>query len=129
MREDPGALCPSARCEDGAILLGVVASDGRVAYLTPEVRIDPDFVARAALGRAPERRFRFAQPCATADCGHWTGSRCGLVEHAMAETPATVPTALPRCSIRRECRWFAEQGRRACQVCPRVIWEVGPEDD
>jgi hypothetical protein len=124
--EGAGALCPSARCEDGAILLGIVAGDGRVAYLTPEVRIDQDFVERARQGRSPEKRFRFAQPCAEGACGHWTGSRCGLVENVVAEQPAAAEPTLPRCSIRRKCRWFAQRGREACSACPLVIQGVTP---
>jgi hypothetical protein len=118
-------LCPSARCEDGAILLGIVAEDGRVAYITPELRIDADFVARASQGRTPERRFRFAQPCATHGCGHWTGQRCGLVETLVESRPDERPDGLPHCAIRRDCRWFAQQGRDACGVCPLVLHEVG----
>ena len=121
---DGGALCPSARCEDGAILLGVVAGDGRVAYLTPEVRIDQDFVERARQGRSPDKRFRFAQPCAEGACGHWTGEQCGLIGHVLTNQPEPADGSLPHCSIRRRCRWFAERGRDACAVCPRVIRNV-----
>jgi hypothetical protein len=122
-----GRLCPSARCEPGSILLGVVTPDGRVGYLRPELRIDAEFVANARAGREPEKRFRFAQPCVEAECRHWTGSRCGVIENVLdsEEGGAAVDESrkLPRCSIRPRCRWFAEQGARACMVCPLVITE------
>lgn len=126
--EDQGdrrLLCPSADCAEGAILLGVVASDGRVAYLTPELRIDQDFVETASAGRRPDARFRFAAPCAQGLCGHWTGNRCGLVEEVVSSESAPRGAVLPRCSIRPRCRWFAEQGSEACRRCSLVIRSPG----
>ena len=32
---------------------------------------------------------------------------------------------LPRCAIRRTCRWFAQRGADACAVCPRVVADIG----
>lgn len=116
--------CPSAPGEPGATLLGVVGPQGSVAYLTPPLTIDDDFVAIARRGRSPEKRFRFAAPCVEERCAQWTGSRCGVIDAVLA---ADVPGAddetrgLPRCSIRSSCRWFAQSGADACGVCPRVI--------
>ncbi|MCQ8774313.1 hypothetical protein [Streptomyces telluris] len=28
----------------------------------------------------------------------------------------------PRCGIRAACRWFAQDGPRACGVCPLVVY-------
>jgi hypothetical protein len=28
---------------------------------------------------------------------------------------------LPLCSIRRQCRWFAQRGVAACHACPLVV--------
>jgi hypothetical protein len=118
-------LCPSARCAPDSILLGVVAPDGRVGYLRPEVRIDADFVAAARTGREPERRFRFAAPCVEGRCAYWTGSHCGVVENVLESDEERAAAAesrpLPRCSIRPRCRWFAEHGVHACMLCPLVV--------
>jgi hypothetical protein len=122
-----GRLCPSARCEPEAILLGVVTPDGRVGYLRPELRVDAEFVAVAQTAREPEKRFRFAQPCVEGRCAHWTGSRCGVIQNVLdsgeGRAAAGESRPLPRCSIRPRCRWFAEQGTRACMVCPLVVTE------
>jgi hypothetical protein len=120
-------LCPSARCEPDAILVGLVTPDGRVGYIRPELRIDEEFVAVARSGRDPEKRFRFSQPCVECRCEHWSGSACGLIERVLdspeARAEAAESPAIPRCSIRPRCRWFAEQGTRACAVCPLVVTE------
>lgn len=117
------ALCPSAPCEPGAILLGVVQRDGTVGYIQPQMRIDEEFVARATPGRSPGTRFRFAQPCVEGRCGYWTGSRCGVAD-TVVEWKGETDEPLPRCSIRRDCQWFSQSGPSACRVCPLVMTEV-----
>ena len=51
------------------------------------VHTDADFVRDAHRGRSPETRFRFAQPCAESRCSQWTGSRCGVIDQALASFP------------------------------------------
>lgn len=79
----PPRTCPSARCQAGAVLLGIVSPDGTVAYITPQVRVDQPFVDRARQGRTPEARFRFAQPCIESGCGNWVADRCDVIEQAI----------------------------------------------
>ncbi len=126
---DQERLCPSARCEDGAVLVGVVGREGTIGYLSPRVLIDPEFVRTAKEGRSPERRFRFAQPCVEAGCVQWTGSQCGVIDRVMDEVGggATRDFPLPKCSIRPDCRWFSQSGSAACRVCPLVITDLRRE--
>jgi hypothetical protein len=119
--------CPSARCEEGAVLLGIVGSDGQVGYVSPLITIDTDFVRKAREGRIPESRFRFSQPCVEGRCTQWTGSRCGVIDQAL-DSENSVETARepgqsgpPECVIRPTCRWFAQVGPKACAVCPLVV--------
>ena len=131
--QDSSRLCPSARCEEGAILVGIVGEDGVIGYVNPQVTIGSDFVHRARKGRTPEKRFRFSQPCIESDCQQWTGCRCGVIDRVLkAVEEANVldasSEALPKCSIRSQCRWFAQVGRKACTVCPLVITDVRPDD-
>jgi hypothetical protein len=117
--------CPSTRVHEGAILLGIVGPEGRVAYLTPETRVDEEFVKAVQNRGRPEKRFRFASRCVEDGCGHWTGNRCGVIQQALesdldqAVTDARGP--LPACAIRPRCRWFGQEGRRACAVCPLIV--------
>jgi hypothetical protein len=126
-----GRTCPSARCEDGAVLLGIVATDGTLAYVRPQLIIDEDFVEAARRGRTPEARFRFAQPCVEDRCGQWNGNRCGLIDRIVASSTVVMsegqsPASLPDCSIRPSCRWFAQRGANACAVCPLVVHSPAP---
>ena len=128
-----GILCPSACCHEGAILLGIVLPDGRVAFTEGRPTVDRDFVSVATSEgrRAPERRFRFSSPCVQGACRQWTGTQCGVIVAAMDEArnqdheaPAT--QELPPCGIRDDCRWFRQSGREACAVCELVVTETRP---
>jgi hypothetical protein len=116
------STCPSGRCQEGSLLLGVVNADQSVGFIHPAIPLDEEFVERA--GTAPLRRFRFAEPCATSRCAQWTGERCGVIDEVLAEAPGQpLGAPLPFCSIRRTCRWFGQSGRAACAVCRFVVTE------
>jgi hypothetical protein len=108
--------------KDGAVLLGVITADGRVAYAAEPMLVTRDFVASAQEGRPPEKRFRFADACAQSGCVQWTGSRCGVIDDVLAEIPAAaLQASVPACSIRLQCRWYGQSGAQACHACPAVI--------
>ena len=118
-------LCPSSRCQPGAILLGIVLPDGSVAFAKDRIAVDGAFVETAREGRAAESRFRFSTPCASAGCHQWTGSRCGVIDSVLDEAAhagySPSDAALPECSIRSQCRWFDQSGAAACVVCDRIV--------
>ena len=119
--------CPSAPCESGGTLLGLIDENGRVGYLTPAITIDQEFVDKVEQGRSPRKRFRFAGPCVEGRCRQWTGSRCGIVDTAIEAVDGLDPAAareegvLPQCAIRSSCRWYAQEGAAACAACSFVI--------
>ena len=126
-RPDTELLCPSATCQEGSVLLGIVGRDGVVGYVRPKLYVDAGFVEEARKGRKPESRFRFAAPCVEAQCGYWTGHECGLIgkldQLASEQLEPDIGDSLPACSIRASCRWFSQRGAAACRVCPFVVTE------
>jgi hypothetical protein len=121
-----GKSCPSAPCIEGALLLGVMTSSGRLAYVQPPTRIDAEFVANEQARGRPESRLRFSLPCIEAGCSQWTGTSCGLAEHIVDEAQAAPASKkLPACGIRPTCRWYAEHKADACAVCPSVVADCG----
>jgi hypothetical protein len=116
-------LCPSARCQEKAILLGVIQQDGSVSFLAERMKVDQFFVELAHQGRTPEKRFRFADTCLKCGCQQWTGSRCGVIDRLMADNPE-FRAALPSCSIRSDCRWYQQHGTNACAICPQVVTDL-----
>jgi hypothetical protein len=123
MIED-AVLCPSSRCEEGATLLGVVQSDGRVGFASRRYEVTQEFVQIARAGRAPEKRFRFASTCAMKGCRQWTGERCGVIDTIMSDRACRAPT--PAGATRRRYRnaRFARSaggsGSREGRRAPRV---------
>jgi hypothetical protein len=120
-------MCPSTPAANATVFLGMITPAGRVAYVTPAV---PAEVALATAGdsTAPvESRYRLAGPCVTSSCGFWTGEHCGLgarLAASYAELAAPAGAELPKCAIRRTCRWFAEQGPAACPACSHVVTDA-----
>ncbi|WP_058043742.1 hypothetical protein [Streptomyces roseifaciens] len=128
-----GTLCPSSTCHEGAVLIAVLGEDGRLGYLRPAMRVDEQFIEACAGHGDPESRFRFADTCAQGDCEHWSGRHCSLIGRLADARPEAAPgpgdsdsdsdsETLPRCGIRAACRWFAQDGPRACGVCPLVVY-------
>ncbi len=71
--------------------------------------------------------MRFAAACQTTGCTQWTGGGCGVVEKVLFHlaVPQTADAPLPPCLIRATCRWFSQQGARACGVCDLVVTDQG----
>lgn len=126
MEQEDRILCPSARCQSGSVLLGIVETDGHVSFLGREkIIIDEQFVQIAKKGRPPEKRFRFANTCIKSGCKQWTDGRCGVIDSIFRFYPKQPETPdLPICSIRQHCRWYKQSGSHACAVCPDVITDL-----
>lgn len=115
-------LCPSAqpgmdRCQ----VLGIVDRDGpqpMVLYLEAQLPATPEVLARSAPMK-PTEVFRLSATCAEGGCPHYDGRDCQLATRVVQMLPAVVD-GLPPCTIRKECRWFSQEGRAACQRCPQV---------
>jgi len=125
---DNSTRCPSAPATDGAFLIGVVTAEGRVANLGTPLTVDMAFIETAKAHGALEQRFRFSSPCQKERCVHWKKHECGLIGElhtAASEAGESLSvSALPRCAIRAECRWWRQRGRDACAVCPLVVTDT-----
>ncbi len=119
------AVCPSARAEPGATLVGVVGEDGRVKYLKDRLEVDQHFIDLVSQRARPEQRFRFANTCVEGGCQQWDGSKCRIVDNVRAFLgPGESTKRLAPCSIRPACRWFRQDGAAACRLCPLVITDT-----
>jgi hypothetical protein len=119
-------LCPSASPGlPGSRVFGVIGGtveEPRVEYL-PEPLPVTGHVLELAHPLAPAEVFRFTAPCAEAACRHFDGEACQLARRAATHLPQVVHL-LPRCPIRRQCRWWAQEGIVACRRCPQVVSEI-----
>lgn len=114
--------CPSGRCAPGSTLLGIRGPGGDLIYTPSMPPLDDELAAQFAESGGTGA-YRFAETCVTTRCLHWDGASCVLATaliHGAREEDAA-DAALPRCAIRATCRWFFQEGRDACAVCPRVL--------
>lgn len=119
--ENQGALCPSAPLYAGSRLLGIVNGEGEVDILETPLTLDDGFIEAASQGRPPEQRFRFVNKCVKSGCKQWDGQACGVIKNVLEKVEEQYwKSELPGCNVRSSCRWFAQEGKSACQVCPLV---------
>jgi len=115
-------LCPSAQPGmDNCRVLGVVQQEGptpRLAYLNQPLPATPDVLALAAPLK-PTEIFRLSATCAEGKCPHFDGADCRLATRVVQILPAVVD-ALPPCTIRKDCRWYSQEGGAACKRCPEI---------
>ncbi len=121
-------LCPSAALDEDAYLLGLVGADHRVRYVENPIRIGAEFVSNAERGNDAETRFRFAAPCVKCDCAQWKNNQCNVAKIAVeAMRVPTEKEAAPKCGIRSQCRWYAQESVKACYVCSKVVTHMPRE--
>ncbi len=116
-------LCPSARPElENSAVFGVVTGtveEPRVIYLQ-EIQSVTDELMALSHPVTPTEVFRISAPCAGNGCQHFDGTDCRLAKRIVAQMPA-VAEELPPCAIRRNCRWWLQEGKVACVRCPQMI--------
>ncbi|HVW12988.1 MAG TPA: hypothetical protein VHB54_04150 [Mucilaginibacter sp.] len=115
--------CPSSTCHSGAQLLGVVGDDRKVHMLNTPIPVDDVLAQKIQADGDAEKKFRFAGKCAKCGCAQWTGTSCGVMDElAMANhLLEVIEQNLPECVIRKTCRWYSQEGAKACMICPYVV--------
>lgn len=116
-------LCPSARLENSnSVVFGIVSGSieqPNIKYLQEAQPTTEELIALAS-PVTPTEVFRIAAACATNQCQHFDGQNCRLAQRIVTQLP-TVTEQLPACAIRRDCRWFQQEGKTACLRCPQII--------
>jgi hypothetical protein len=122
MQQEENKSCPSSHAKPGAILLGKVNESGTIGYIQTPIEIDEAFI-EAAGDMDLERSFRFSSKCVKNGCAQWQDGQCGVIKKVMQfnEGFHLQHPALPDCSIRPTCRWYSQEGEKACSYCPYVI--------
>jgi len=125
-------LCPSAQPGmDQCRVLGVVQRDGPapvLQYLKEYLPATPEVLA-SSFPLKPTEVFRLAATCAEHKCPHFDGRDCRLATRVVQILPAAVET-LPPCIIRKQCRWYLQEGGAACRRCPEITtvsYDLSPQ--
>lgn len=131
-RSEQGPLkCPSGQPGmDGAQILGVISHDSgtpRLSYLDEALPASPETLELAA-PLDPSQVFRLSARCEERKCTHFDGQNCQLAVRITRMLPEVVDQ-LPPCNIRRDCRWFRQEGRAACLRCPQIVTGIHEADE
>jgi hypothetical protein len=76
-------------------------------------------VLAAAGPLKPTEVFRLSATCAEQACPHFDGADCRLATRVAQMLPPVVER-LPPCIIRKDCRWYSQEGGAACLRCPEI---------
>jgi hypothetical protein len=129
-KSDKNLLCPSSRPTPGnSVVFGVISGhvEPRVTYLQQTQTVTEALVEKVQ-PVTPAEVFRTASACETKACKHFNGTACQLATRVVQQLP-TVVEQLPPCAIRRDCRWWQQEGSAACFRCPQVITDnYSPSD-
>lgn len=119
-------LCPSSQPDvPGSALFAVVSEkpgEPRVSYVQRAVPLNAELLALAG-PLDPTRVMRVAAPCQTDGCPHFSEQSCTLATKIVQALPEAVDTLAP-CPIRKTCRWFVQEGTKACMRCPDIATHV-----
>lgn len=122
--------CPSAdpRMENARVfaVMAGTEQEPRAAYLAKGVDV-PEAALALTEGVLPTRVFRFTGTCGEKGCSQFGNGKCQLGK-TVNRVLGAVADAVPACSIRADCRWFAENGSAICFKCPQVITTVLPSE-
>ena len=128
--EEENILCPSTKCQEGAILIGITQPDGHIGFIEQRLYVNKEFIQIAKSGQSPEKRFRFGNNCMSSSCEQWVDGHCTVMKRIFdAVGQVEEPTSLPTCSIRPQCRWYLQHGGRACVICPWIITDSSREKE
>jgi hypothetical protein len=117
--------CPSATLSDGAILLGVINTNGSVGFITNPVELTGELFEEIKQQQEPEKRYRFSSACVETGCHQWQNGGCSVIKKVMhANEDISLEQQLPDCSIRKSCRWYFQEGAKACSFCPYIITDM-----
>jgi hypothetical protein len=113
----PDLLCPSTDASNGVIVLGHGPVGSPLEYedairAPKEADSDPTYT-------------RLAGRCHGHECAYWAGA-CQLGQRLATVEVHVSNRFSPRCVIRKQCRWFAENGSAACNNCPYVRLRLDP---
>lgn len=115
----------------GSVAFGVVggtAGEPRVWWIEKPVPVSGELLALTG-AVPPTQVLRIAAPCQENACCHFDGTDCRLATKLVQLMPA-VAESLPPCRIRPDCRWFVQEGRAACAVCPQIVtYSVNPSEE
>jgi len=117
--------CPSSRASEGSVILGVINKNGTVGFISNKAELTPELYREMLKKGEPEKRFRFSNDCVEKGCNQWQAGNCSVIQRILHyNEDLELEAQLPSCSIRDSCRWYFQEGPKACSFCPYIITDM-----
>ena len=117
--------CPSSTASEGAIILGVINKNGTVGFISNKTELTAELYQEMRKKGEPEKRFRFSNNCVESGCNQWQTGKCSVIQRVLhVNEDLELEAQLPACSIRESCRWYHQEGAKACSFCPYIITDM-----
>ncbi|MCX7102498.1 MAG: hypothetical protein NTX38_13695 [Methylobacter sp.] len=116
-------LCPSAPLTQESFLFGILDEKAEVHYTEKPIRITEGLAKIFNELDNPEKHFRFSMKCSDSSCAQWENEKCSIAS-ALKTSSINQATKLTACAIRRACRWFSQEGERACKLCKYIVTDI-----
>jgi hypothetical protein len=114
--------CPSSSIKLGANLLGALNNDGIIGFISGPIPVNEEILETLREVAEPEKKFRFSNTCIEKGCNQWQNGGCSVIVKVMNQNEDfVVGEKLPDCSIRSSCRWYYQDGGKACGFCPHIF--------
>ena len=111
-------LCPSASItEKSAHILGILTKNLEIHYVKDSIPVNNEL--KDILKKQPnlEGYFRFTAKCR--HCKQWQNNRCNVAYFANKIADST--ESIPHCRIKKNCRWFIQEGVSVCRSCKFIV--------
>lgn len=107
--------CPSAPFKEGLSVFAKIEND-HFAFTEDLIKIDKEMLETSS-----GTDYRATMKCVTKGCVNWNGNRCTVPQQMAYFIDArTDHDDYSNCGLKPSCRWFAENGVKACQMCPLI---------
>ena len=114
-------LCPSSPPTKNAYLFGILDEEMTVRYTQYPIVINDQLTTILKKINPPERFFRFTLKCKKHDCQQWHNDQCKLAVLVARSATDLATEDIPKCAIRKSCRWFKQQGQTICRACQFIV--------
>ncbi|MBB6371356.1 hypothetical protein [Chryseobacterium shigense] len=109
-------ICPNSELGDDKDQIIGFYENGLLNFLGTPVSIDEVFGGN-------KKHYRSINACETKSCYNWTGKKCNVPEKILTKIHQNFMHLAENCPIRKDCRWYHQDGLEICKKCPSINFQ------
>lgn len=108
-------ICPNSELGNSKDQIVGFYEDGLLHFLDKPIdRIEVD---------KSQKNYRSINSCETKSCHNWNGKKCNVPDKILSRIKESFLQVAEKCSIRKDCRWFHQEGIEVCVKCPAINFQ------